>query len=222
MAAVPGYLTDEEFKEVGKEDDWSAKDNLFHALVWATRRLDMLKTISAGDSWIDVDYGDFEDANREIFKEYRDKSWEDMREMSSTTYQDGLAYLASIDESELQRKKDNDERPFWRIIADNFITHPMIHIWEILQDAGQTEDLIDIFGEKFTKMLRKLDSSDNWQGLIDYNYACILSLSGDYNKAIKSLKNSLELNPQLIEWSQQDPDLEPLRNLEDYQALYKD
>lgn len=222
MAAIPGFLDPETIQEIGNVDDWSAKDNMFHSLVWATRRLEMLNTISAGDTWDDVDYGDFEDANRDIFAEYRDKSWEDLQVMISTTYQDGLAYLTSIDEKELQRKKEGDERAFWRIMADNFITHPMLHIWEILQKADQMDKLIEIFGDNYTKMLRKLDSSDNWQGLIDYNYACLMSLSGEHSRAIKSLKKALELNPQLVEWSQQDPDLNPIRDLDDYRALYED
>jgi hypothetical protein len=97
----------------------------------------------------------------------------------------------------------------------------MIHIWEILQKSDRIDILIDMFGKEYTAMLRKLDSSDNWQGLVDYNFACLLSLSGDQLQALTTLKNALELNPELIEWSKEDPDLAALRGLDDYQALYQ-
>jgi tetratricopeptide (TPR) repeat protein len=222
MTAVPNFLETQTLEEVGQEDDWSAKDNLFHALVWASNRLEMLETLTSGKTWNEIDHGDYKDINREIFYEYRDKSWEDLGKMITTTYKRGMSYLDAINDAELGRKMENDDRAFWLILAHNFLTHPMIHIWEILQKANQIDKLIEIFGKEYTDMLRKLDRSDNWQGLVDYNYACLLSLSGQQTKALASLKNALELNPQLIEWSKEDPDLESVRDLEDYRSLYKD
>jgi len=220
MAAVKGYLQPEMLREIGREDKWSAKDNMIHALVWANRRAEMLETIVRGEPWIDTDYGDFNDTNREIFEEHRDKIWDDVQVLVSSTYKRGLVFIDLASDEQLLQKKEGDDRPFWRIIADNFITHPMIHVWELLQKSGRTDTLIEIFGENFAEMLQKLDPSDHWQGLIEYNQACLFALSGELTKSINALEKALKLNPDLTEWSKQDADLEAIRALPAYQALY--
>jgi hypothetical protein len=39
-------------------------------------------------------------------------------------------------------------------------------------------------------------------------------------EAISNLRESYGLNPSLVEWSKQDPDLDPIREMPEFQALY--
>jgi hypothetical protein len=55
-----------------------------------------------------------------------------------------------------------------------------------------------------------------------YNMACMYSLSGNLNAAVEELRHALQLRPDLTEWSKQDPDLNPLRDRDDFKALYSD
>jgi len=222
MASTESYLPSEFLNMVGTAEEWSAKDNIYHALVWATRRLDMLETVERDETWVETDYGDFYDANQEIYEEYKDRSWDEVKKMTSSTYQRGQAYLDRINEEILLDKIEGDERPFWRILADNFVTHPMLHIWDLLQKSGRGDKVVEIFGEKLAKMLRKLDNSNNWQGLIDYNLACVYSLSGELKKSVETLAEALKKNPLLTDWSKEDPDLDALRELPGYLELYQD
>ena len=222
MASIQGHLTPEMIVQSGDVDDWTAKDNMFHSLSWSNNRLDMLETIERGENWIDIDYGDFTDINREIYEEYKDKTWDDVQVMIGTTYRRGLSYLDRVNDKSLLEMKEGDERPFWRILTDNFVTHPMLHIWDLLQKSSRGEKLIEIFDEDFADRLRKLDASDDWLGTVDYNQACLYSLSGDHKKAITYLEKGLKLNPGLIEWSKQDSDLDPLRELPGYLEIYED
>jgi hypothetical protein len=221
MASIQSYLTSELLDRSGKVDNWSAKDNIFHSLVWSNNRLDMLETIERDENWTDVDYGDFSEINREIYEEHKNKSWDDLQLMIGTTYQRGLAYINRASEETLLEKKEGDERPFWRIVADNFVIHPMLHIWDLLQKSGRDDLMIENFGDDFSNMLRKLDTSEDWLGTIDYNQACLFSLSGNLEKAITKLGKALKLNSGLIDWSKQDSDLDPLRELPEFLELYK-
>jgi hypothetical protein len=73
--------------------------------------------------------------------------------------------------------------------------------------------------QEMTAQLTSLDDSPEWQGTIRYNNACSFSLLGDKETAIAELREAFKLNPGLIEWWQQDTDLEPIRGEAEYKAL---
>jgi len=56
---------------------------------------------------------------------------------------------------------------------------------------------------------------------VKYNLACHYSLLGAAAEAIRELQESLALNPGLIDWSKQDPDLDAIRGEPEYQAMYE-
>jgi len=221
LAGFPDLLSPEQLDLTGKADAWSAKDNLFHSLEWADRRLEILETLERGESWDDIDYGDFDEANREIFEEHRYKSWEDLQAGIRNTYSGIAKYLDRISVDTLLSSLENEDRTFWRSIADNYVLHPMIHVWGYLVEIGYTDKLAPIFGEEFADLLLELDDSGNWQGLTQYNQACIYALTGKLEKSLTTLGKALKLNPGLKEWSQQDSDLAAIRDKPEYMKLYE-
>jgi hypothetical protein len=60
-----------------------------------------------------------------------------------------------------------------------------------------------------------------WQGDVKYNLACHYPLLGAKAKAIRELQESLVLNPGLIDWSKEDPDLDAIWGEPEYQAIYE-
>ncbi len=220
LDSIQGYLKPDELGRTGQVEDWSAKDQLFHCLEWANRRLEMLETVRGGDQWIDPDFGDFSEVNQEIFLIHQNRSWQEAREMIKGTYTRAADYLSQVNAADLQEMIESDGRPCWRIFTDNLVTHPMIHVWDILQKSGRVDQVIEIFGDAFTERVRNLDESPGWQGLVDYNYACVLALSGEGSRAVQRLKNALQTNPELVAWSREDSDLDSLRELPEYQDLY--
>jgi tetratricopeptide (TPR) repeat protein len=48
-------------------------------------------------------------------------------------------------------------------------------------------------------------------GVVQYNLACHYALAGETETAIKKLREALELNPELAEWSKEDSDLASIR-----------
>ena len=220
--AFPDYLTAEERNQVGEPDNWSAKDEIIHINVWANEHLDRLELLLSGGTPPDSIFGEIEDErNRAIFDEHKDAGWNQALARVRETYNRLDDYLKDHSEELLLEIPAGEERPVWRMIAGGHILHPMIHLWGYLQRHGYNDLLIAIFGENFVARLLELQDDAGWQGTTYYNLACILALSGRKKEAVTALAKALQLEPQLVEWSQKDSDLDILRDDPDFQALYK-
>jgi len=220
MIGFPNFLTKEQLEATGKVDSWSAKDNLFHCLFWAGNQLEILETLEKGEKWQDPENNDFEVINKDMFPQFESKSWEDGREMTEEKYQGVRNYLGRIDNDALQVIREERENPIWREILGMYVTHPMIHLWEQLTEAGKVDTVADIFGDKYHEMLLGLDDSDQFRGGVFYNQACLLALTDKLNEAATVLGKALKLTPALIDWSKEDSDLDALRELPEFKALY--
>ena len=131
--------------------------------------------------------------------------------------------IASISEDDLQRDDFypwEQGRPLWREIVGNIYTHPVIHLSDWHIKRGNPARAAEMYQE-MTGQLTSLDDSPEWQGTIRYNNACSFSLLGDKQTAINELREALNINPGLTEWSRQDPDFEPIRGEAGYKALYE-
>ena len=212
-------LTPAERVEVGEEKNWSIKDEIFHSMVWAGRRTKILETLERGDSWTDIDYGDFEEENRIIFEEHKNKSWEDANNLIKKSYKIILDYINRTSEETLLTIPDGQEREIWHSIAGSFVLHPMIHIWGYLTKNQDLERLTDLFGESFAERLLSVSDSKIWQAGAHYNLACICALTGAINKSVQQLEQALKLNPDLKKWASKDTDLDPIRDEPAYQGL---
>ena len=54
-----------------------------------------------------------------------------------------------------------------------------------------------------------------------YNLGCFYARNGEADRAIAAVGEALPLIPSLVEWSKQDTDLDSLRDLPAFQALYE-
>lgn len=215
------HFTDDERAVVGTYEAWTAKDNLFHNMVWAARLIADVETFEGGDPWPQHPYDhDFEDSNRAIFDQHQHQSWDEVHTLIRDTYARAEAYLNRASEDSLRIVPEVRNQPIWRAIMGNFATHPMIHLWEYLRLHGKVDVLESLFGEAFSAQLLAVDDSGDWQGTTLYNLACIHALSGRVPQALEELGKALRLNPNLVEWSKTDPDLVSLRDEPAYRALY--
>ena len=212
-------LPSTEKDKTGKVDDWSVKDEIFHNMEWANRRLVMAETVEQGKKWTDIDYGDTDEENRSIFEKYQGASWSDAVDLIKTTFRSVTDLINRIDEDILQSIPDGQENPLWQSIAGSYIIHPMSHYWGYLVKTGSLDRLNELFGKDFADRLFQLSESEKWQAILRYNLACIYALTGDPEKSIQELEISLKLNPEFKEWSQQDPDLESIRSDPSFQDL---
>ena len=61
----------------------------------------------------------------------------------------------------------------------------------------------------------------DWRNVARYNLACFYALTGQKDKALVELRESLQINLDLIEWSKHDSDLDSLRDDPAFRALYQ-
>lgn len=224
-----GYQAEKEFIAALSEEDrnadgtferWTAKDSIAHNAYWRKRHADDVLEVLAGKSPSHVDD---DQVNAGVYSQYKVQSWEQIDELVKLSLERMAAALEGMSEEDLERDDFypwEQRGPIWREIVGNMYTHPIIHIseWHIKRDnPARAAELY----QEMTAQLVNLDDSPAWQGTIRYNNACSFSLLGDKETAINELREALKLNPGLTEWSQQDPDFEPIRSEPGYKALYE-
>jgi predicted Zn-dependent protease len=72
------------------------------------------------------------------------------------------------------------------------------------------------------RMDRRLVKLQPANATAHYNLACSLALSKRKTDALRSLRNAVELGYDDLDWMQQDPDLDPLKNHPDFRALLRE
>ena len=213
-------LSDQERHASGSIEHWTAKDTLAHNAYWRKHHAEDVLAVLAGESPVEVED---DQINAEVYSRYKDQSWEEVEALVEAGLKRMGEALAALSEDDLQRHDFypwEQGRPLWREIVGNIYTHPIIHLSDWHIKRGDPSHAARMYQE-MTAQLAGLDDSPEWQGTIRYNNACSFSLLGDKETAINELREALKLNPGLIEWSQQDTDLEPIRGEAEYKALFE-
>ena len=204
-------LSETERSEIGAAEKWSAKDNLAHMTEWVERFCQDLDTARRGEAVIDVEHVD--QANLEIFEQHRRLSWQAISEKVDRAYAAVLAHVQAMSEEQLQATQFfawENRRPMWQVFAGSYCIHPLMHMTQVLIQHGHIAEANRLM-EAMSEKLLGLDESARWRGTTLYNLACHNSQAGEKDKAIARLDEALHLYPEIIEWSKQDPDLDPLR-----------
>jgi hypothetical protein len=219
LAFIAG-LDESERAAEGQPDNWAIKNALVHVALWDERLGINLQAIGKGRPA--TNWGNFNEVNARDFEAHRHDSWEQVEALLESSQQTLLAGLQSLDEAQMGQTDllpGDQERPLWNRVSGSCITHPLIHMTDYLASSGRAQQALEMILE-LSQPMSKLDEGDPWQGLVIYNQACYYALTGHSTKAITLLGQALPLNPGLIEWSKQDSDLDSLRELPEFQALY--
>ena len=218
--AYVSSLGKEERSAVGAPDQWSAKDVVAHNAIWKQREAHGFSAARRGEN--PPKYDDFDLANAEIFEAYRTSSWAEVLELSDRAQAELVEQTQELSDEDLvdpQKSPWQDERPPWRRIAGSGYIHPLMHLAYLYVERGDSEFATQML-EAAVQLLTGLDDSPEWCGLTIYNLACHYALSGHRERAIGKLREALQLNPALTDWSQEDPDFASIREDPNYQSLY--
>jgi hypothetical protein len=214
-------LSEGERSALGEPDRWSPKDVIVHLAGWKGRLAKNLAAAARGE--MPVRDEDYEAVNTKEFEENRELPWPEVLERAAEASQQLVEQVKARSEDELQGTETlpwQEDRPLWRLIVGNGCIHPLaMHLGPLYVERGD-KAYATALQEKMAELLRELDDGENWQGLVQYNLACHHALVGETKCAIDGLRKALRLNPELIEWSKEDPDLACLREEASYQELY--
>jgi hypothetical protein len=213
-------LSEAERNAPGTAQKWSAKDNIAHMLEWIERFCQNLDTARGGEAVSETEEP-IDQANLTIFEQYNQAGWEAIIQKVKHAYHDVVAQVEKMTEEELQTTQfftRQGRRPLWQDFAGSACIHPVMHLTQVLIQHGHIDQANRLMAAFIEKLLN-LDESISWRGLNIYNLACHYSQVGEKDKAIARLGEALRMVPEVIEWSKQDPDLNPLRDEPAYQEL---
>lgn len=108
-------------------------------------------------------------------------------------------------------------RPMSDRVLGNLVWHPQSHIADFYVKRGNLDKAFTM-QEALTEKLKEFPL---WGATAFYNAACFYALNNIPAKAIPYLKTAFAQQPDLMEWARQDSDLDPLRELADFQELFK-
>ncbi len=203
-------LTPEAKNAAGTWDIWSAKDGLAHIAHWI--EVDLNNMEGAGPAIV-VNEHDLDDANKKIYETWKAKSWDEVDRYYRKAFDRAKKAVESKDTAGLLEeveRGDGSTRPMWQSIAGHGLSHVVSHIDLIYRRRGEA-DYANALEEKAAELLRNIDDDREWQGTVQYNLACNYALTGSKGRALSLLKEALELNPKLTEWSKKDPDFSGIR-----------
>ncbi len=213
-------LNSEEKSATGTWKRWSAKDAFAHIAHWLGRDLQNIEK-PAGPILL-FDENNIDAENRKIYDAWANKSWDEVGRFFSDTYERAKTLVGGMDEKRLHdnlERTDGSKRPIWQSIAGHGLTHVTSHLGLVYRRRTEIKEATAL-EEKAAKLLRDLDDGPEWRGTIQYNLACHYALVGQKQPAIVLLKEALQLDPKLTEWSKKDPDFDGIRNDPDFAEVY--
>jgi tetratricopeptide (TPR) repeat protein len=214
-------LDENEKSEIGKLEQWSAKDIMAHNLFWKEY---MVRNITATLRKESPEIrGDEDTINAEVFEANKNNSWDDTLIRFEKVYKSAIKCVKSVPDDKLIDADTlpwQEGRPLWIIIDGNGYEHPIIHLTEYYFRRGDKDYAVKLY-EQAAKLTRELSDNQDWLGDVEYNLACCYALSGQHKRALNKLSVALKLNPGLTEWSRDDSDLASIRKYNSYKSLYK-
>jgi len=214
-----GGLTAQERQAADAPDDWAAKDLLAHVTTWRERGAEELKVIHQGP--LPPEAKELDEVNRAIFDENHGQAWEVVQRRAKASWVAYIDALGGLNEDLLgaSATADQADRPLWRRVTVDAGNHPVLHYAEFARRRDRTAAATR-WMEGAAPLLLAVDPADEWHGVVRYNLACYYAQIGMPDKALDSLRMSLELNPGLVEWSRQDSDLTLLHQDPRFLALF--
>jgi hypothetical protein len=203
----------------GDLKQWSAKDLVTHLNFWERHFINQLDKQSKGEKIpFAGDY--FDQVNDGVLYEHMDQSLEDALseyQIIHTELHKIYDGFSAEDLSDPKKYAWLEEHPMSDRILGNSVFHPQTHIASFYVDHGKMEKAIQMQ----ETLAEKLNDFPTWAPTAAYNLACFYALNGMQDKAIPRLKVAFEKRPDLLEWAKKDSDLNTLRELPGFKALYK-
>jgi tetratricopeptide (TPR) repeat protein len=219
--ALLAALSDDERTVIGTADRWSIKDVLLHIAFWKGSSLERLSAAARGETPPEQDH--FEQVNARVFEEWRDRPWQDVIDESERIFEALVSQVREFDAAALadpDRYPWQNGRSLLRSVTGNGFWHPEAHIAQCYIDRGDLRRATQM-QEEITEQLAQYGDQLAPRGEALYNLACFYAISGQTDQALALLPEALRLQPDVLEWSKEDPDLISLHGLPAYQALYE-
>lgn len=214
---LAGFFDEQARAATGTVETWAAKDHFVHIAVWQEWQAGRLAAIATGNPPARPADNDV------VFAEYRDQPWDAIWTQAMRALDDDAAVVAQTSEEDLtnpNRFPWSNGRSFVSSFISNVYLHPVEHLVQMYEERGD-EAAAERVQLESVALVRDLFGKGEEYANAVYNLGCFYAKRGRASDAIAQVGEALAVNPGLIAWSKEDPDLESLRDLPEYQALYK-
>lgn len=212
-------LSDGERSAEGSFENWSPKDSLAHTTYWRQRMVETLAYTFRNQP--PPSYPPYDEVNRQVYFEKQHTPLPALlREAEDTmrALQDALNRFEDEDITDPYRFEWRNGIPLLSYILGNgyiHVIHHLVHTYRKLNDLSKATSLQD----EALQQLASLAELGKSRAVLLYDMACLLTGTGNPTQALDLLEESLQLDPSLIEWSRQDPDLDALRDDPRFQQM---
>jgi DinB family protein len=221
QAALVALLTDAEKAAIGEPDHWAVKDQIAHLNFWRDRTLRRLIAVRDGAEPPGPSQ-DFQPENERNFANQQHRPWSEIIAESDRLFRETKQVIPQLTDAQLiepQQVGTAEIKLSERVVSD-FMEHPAEHLTQLYRERGeaaraeaQEGATVEVISELFGK-------NNSMYGYAIYNLGCFYARNGESDRAIAAVGEALPLIPSLEEWSKQDTDLDSLRDLPAFQALY--
>jgi hypothetical protein len=214
-------LSEEERNQDSAPDEWSIKDNFAHMYAW----FGVLAGRLAGkpDEDLRPNFDDFNETNLWFYEKYKDLTWEQLLSDLSESQQELLTQIEAQNEEAFTSTDQyvwQRERPLWQAIMGTTLDHISLHLADLYNKREDKTSGLRVIQTSTDAVMPLLGNMPDAQGVYLYNLGCYYALAGDKERAISHVRQALPLRPSLVEWSEQDSDLDSLREEPEFQALF--
>jgi len=215
-------LSPEERAARGELHAWSAKDHVAHNNFWRQDAARRLQAALAGSSPPDSD--DEQALNERVFQEQRETPWEELEAETERLRVEAAALIRRLGPDDLtQRNRYPWQRggSLERLILTNWYEHPAEHWGDIYLSRNEPDHALEVRQAVVTTVGELFAHDPTTNGYVLYNLGCFYARTGRAEQAIGAIHEALTANPSLREWARQDIDLDSLRALPMFQAIYE-
>lgn len=212
-------FTEPEKEAQGTWEHWAIKDNAAHISEWKDR--DAARLEAAREGGVLESRPDLNKANAEIYELHREKSWAEIMALEERAFDHLMSSVEALSEEALFDRRVLDSTSgltLAGIATDIGYQHPQEHLSSILSERGDTDGAESILA-RMIQAMASIDDSPRAHGTRVYNLACFYATHAMPDRALEHLAQSLQLRPDLADWSKQDSDMDSLRDLPAFQAL---
>ena len=220
--ALAERLSPNERSARGELHAWSPKDHVAHNNFW---RYDAARRLQAAlDGTVPPDTeAETLILNDRVFQEQRETPWEELvRETARLRAETGtLIQRFTVDDL-----TDRDRYP-WQpgglgsLIFVNWYDHPAEHWADVYLSRGELDRALELRQAVVATVREVFPDDPRWYSYMVYKLGGMNARNGRSEQAIEAIREALRANPALVKSVQKDTDLDPLRTLPAFQALYQ-
>lgn len=219
-------LSAAEREATGTWEEWSAKDTISQIAFWKRLQTGKLRTALRGEPlpvWNTSEVVD--PLNRENYAKWQQRPWDVISAEAESAYGELSAQVRGMTEAELTEDRP-DGGTLWLETLGNGIWYPYSELIRLAHQRGDTAGEARVVAariagnERLLAALRASGASDHRIATYAYNLACYCALAGIAERAIGLLGEAFRLRHGLMTLGMHDSDLDSLRGLPAFQALY--